>query len=182
MIRAISLFWLLVAGAALIPGVATGTTEVPARTTMTIYAIPLTVQFMDHADDRLRGMSTNPFNISKSLVIVSGGVEKKNGPFPGDDVLYTFRLYSTSTKKKQLGTAIFTCYYDFSKHAICNSYFELDGGLIVASGSVSFQAAQFTLSITGGTKSYLGALGQVTSRPAPNDAQRFDLRVEGLGG
>ena len=29
---------------------------------LTVYAVPATVQFMNHADDRLRGMSANPFS------------------------------------------------------------------------------------------------------------------------
>ena len=33
-----------------------------ATRTFTVYAVPATVQFMNHADDRLRGMSSNPFN------------------------------------------------------------------------------------------------------------------------
>jgi hypothetical protein len=172
----------VVVAAVLLVAAGGGEARAASQAKLTIFAVPATVQFMNHADDRLRGMSTNPFNVAKSLVIVSGGVEKNNGPFPGDDVLYNFRLYSSPTQKKALGSAIFTCYYDFSKHAICNSYFELDRGLIVASGSVAFGSNNFILSITGGTDSYLGALGQVTSRPAAKNSQRFDLQVEGLRG
>jgi hypothetical protein len=173
--------WRVAVVAVALLGVAgAGTARAASQARLTIFAVPTSVQFMNHADDRLRGMSTNPFDVATSLVIVSGGVEKKGGPFPGDDVLYSFRLYSSPKQQKRLGSAIFTCYYNFSKQAICNSYFELDGGLIVASGSVAFNSTRFTLSITGGTQSYLGALGQVTSRPSAENAERFDLQVEGL--
>ena len=56
----------------------------------TLYAVATTAQFMNHADDRLRGMSTNPFNVTaKGIVIVAKGKEKGNGPFPGDNILYS---------------------------------------------------------------------------------------------
>jgi hypothetical protein len=179
-VRGLAWWCLAVVAAALLVAGGAGAARAASRARLTIFAVPASVQFMNHADDRLRGMSTNPFNVATSLVIVSGGVEKKGGPFPGDDVLYSFRLYSSPRQQKRLGSAIFTCYYNFSKQAICNSYFELDGGLIVASGSAAFNSTRFTLSITGGTQTYLGALGQVTSRLAPNNTQRFDLQVEGL--
>ena len=94
---------------------------------LTVYAVPSTAQFMNHADDRLRGMSTNPFNVkTQALVIVTKGAEKGNGPFPGDDILYTFKLYGDSKLSKQIGSAIFTCYYNFVKRATCDSYFDLN--------------------------------------------------------
>jgi len=147
---------------------------------LTVYAVPATVQFMNHADDRLRGMSTNPFNLKAEAVIIdAGGKEKGNGPFPGDDVLYAFKLYSDAKRSKPVGTAMFTCYYEFKKRATCDSYFDLANGLVLASGQVPFGATHFTLAVTGGTKAYFGALGQVDSVPAAGNAQRFDLRVTG---
>jgi hypothetical protein len=151
-----------------------------AKKNLTVYAIPTTVQFMNHADDRLRGMSTNPFNQAKAIVITAGSNEKADGPFPGDDILYSFRLYTSPAQKQQVGAAVFTCYDDFLKHAICNAYFDLDAGVVLASGSVAFNNPHFTLGVTGGTRTYLGALGQVNSVPARKNAQRFDLALIGL--
>jgi hypothetical protein len=37
---------------------------------LTIYAAPSTVQFMNHADERLRGMAISPFNLKAEAVIV----------------------------------------------------------------------------------------------------------------
>ena len=100
-----------------------------------MYAVATTAQFMNHADDRLRGMSTNPFNVNtRALVIITKGQEKGNGPFPGDDILYSFKLYSDPKLPNANGSAMFTCYYNFVKRATCDSYFELDGGLVLASG------------------------------------------------
>lgn len=151
-----------------------------AQTSLTVYAVPTTVQFMNHADDRLRGMSTNPFNQAKSVVIVSGSDEKKGGPFPGDDILYSFDLYTSPGQQKKAGSAVFTCYDNFGKQAICNGYFDLDDGVLLASGQVNFNNPRFTLGVTGGTQTYLGALGQVNSAPARKNAQRFDLKLIGL--
>jgi hypothetical protein len=148
---------------------------------LTVFAVPATVQFMNHADDRLRGMSTNPFNLKAEAVIIdANGKEKGNGPFPGDDILYAFKLYADAARKKPLGTAMFTCYYGFEKRATCESYFDLAKGLLLASGQVPFGAGRFTLGVTGGTRGYFGALGQLDARPAAGNAQRFDLRVTGL--
>jgi hypothetical protein len=151
-----------------------------ASHTLTVYAVPTTVQFMNHADDRLRGMSTNPFNLKAEAVILNAnGKEKGNGPFPGDDILYAFKLFANANRTTPMGTAIFTCYYGFKKRATCDSYFDFAKGLLLASGQVPFRAKHFTLGVTGGTHAYLGALGQVDSVPAAGNAQRFDLQVSG---
>jgi hypothetical protein len=145
---------------------------------VTVYAVPATVQFMNHADDRLRGMSANPFDLKAQAIIFNdNGNEKKGGPFPGDDILYAFKLFADAKRTQPSGTAIFTCYYGFGKRATCDSYFDLAKGLLLASGQVRFGETHFTLGVTGGTHAYLGALGQLSSAPAARNAQRFDLRV-----
>ena len=68
---------------AFVPGAA-GTAD--GNRKFTIYAVATGAQFMNHADDRIRGMSANPFTPNQqALVILANGTEKKNGPFPGDD-------------------------------------------------------------------------------------------------
>jgi hypothetical protein len=149
---------------------------------LTVFAVPATVQFMNHADDRLRGMSTNPFKLKQEAVILGkGGKEKGNGPFPGDDILYGFKLFADAQRTKPIGAALFTCYYEFVKRATCDSYFDLSKGLLLASGQVPFGGNHFSLGITGGTHAYFGALGQANSKPSTGNAQRFDLDVTGLG-
>jgi hypothetical protein len=148
---------------------------------LTVYAVPTTVQFMNHADDRLRGMSTNPFKLESDAVIIGAkGKEKGYGPFPGDDILYGFKLFSDAKRTKPIGTAMFTCYFQFQKRATCDSYFDLASGLLLASGQVPFGVNHFALGVTGGTRAYFGALGQVDSVPAAGNAQRFVLRMTGL--
>jgi hypothetical protein len=147
---------------------------------LTIYAVVSSAQFMNHADDRIRGMSQNPFTPNEqALVIVDKGTEKGNGPFPGDDVLYRFKLYTSPSFGKSTTSALFTCYYDFFKRATCDAYFELGGGIVVASGQVAFGSSRFTLSVSGGTSRYLGARGEVVAAPAAKDAQRLDFALVG---
>jgi len=166
-------------GTLLLAGVVLGSAHAArAKPHMTVYAVATTAQFMNHADDRLRGMSTNPFNVNtRALVITAKGQEKGNGPFPGDDILYSFKLYSDPKLEKRTGSAMFTCYYTFVKRATCDSYFELDGGLVLASGRVVFNGTRFTLGVSGGTGKYLGTLGEVRASPAARNAERLELRL-----
>jgi hypothetical protein len=158
--------------------VAAASRSTRATQKLTVYAVPATVQFMNHADDRLRGMSSNPFNLKAQAVIFNDkGKEKLDGPFPGDDILYAFKLFADAERTQPTGTAIFTCYYGFGKRATCDSYFDLAKGLLLASGQVPFGKTRFTLGVTGGTHAYLGALGQLNAVPAAKNAQRFDLQV-----
>jgi hypothetical protein len=170
------LFAAVVLLATALPATASGSARATQK--LTVYAVPTTVQFMNHADDRLRGMSTNPFKLKAEAVIINAnGKEKGNGPFPGDDILYAFKLFADAKRTQPTGTAIFTCYYGFGKRATCDSYFDLAKGLLLASGQVRFGQSHFTLGVTGGTHAYLGALGQLNSVPAAQNAQRFDLQV-----
>jgi hypothetical protein len=170
------LFAAVVLLATALPATASGSARATQK--LTVYAVPTTVQFMNHADDRLRGMSTNPFKLKAEAVIINAnGKEKGNGPFPGDDILYAFKLFADAKRTQPTGTAIFTCYYGFGKRATCDSYFDLAKGLLLASGQVRFGQSHFTLGVTGGTHAYLGALGQLNSVPAAKNAQRFDLQV-----
>jgi hypothetical protein len=180
--RATSLRLLIAAVGLLVTGLPVASASGAARATqkLTVYAVPSTVQFMNHADDRLRGMSANPFSLKAQAVIFNAnGKEKGNGPFPGDDILYGFKLFADVNRTQPTGTAIFTCYYGYGKQATCDSYFDLDKGLLLASGQVQFGKTHFTLGVTGGTHTYLGALGQLTAVPAARNAQRFDLQVTG---
>ena len=166
-------------GAVLFAGLILGSAQAaPTAQKLIVYAVPTTAQFMNHADDRLRGMSTNPFNVNaQAFVIVAKGNEKKYGPFPGDDILYSFKLYADPKLNKRAGSAMFTCYHHFAKRATCESYFDLDSGLVLASGQVVFNGKRFTLGVTGGTGRYLGALGEVRASPAAKNAERLELRL-----
>jgi hypothetical protein len=147
---------------------------------LVVYAVPTTAQFMNHADDRLRGMSTNPFNIrTQVLIITTKGKEKGHGPFPGDDILYSFKLFADPKLGKRAGRAIFTCYFDFVKRATCDAYFELAGGVLLSTGQVVFNGSRFTMAVTGGTGRYLGATGEMKAAPAAKNAERLEVGLLG---
>ena len=171
-----------VAAAACLAGGVSGTAAAAnASKRLVVYAVAVRAQFMNHADDRIRGMSANPFTPEQqALVIVTNGTEKKNGPFPGDDVLYTFDLHRDATLATSAGHALFTCYFTFVKRATCEAYFELKDGVLLASGVIAFGSSRFTLSVIGGTRAYLGAKGQVVAAPLAGkgkQAQRLDFRL-----
>jgi len=172
-----------VAAGAIVCGLSRPAGATTAGGHLVVYAVPVRAQFMNHSDDRIRGMSANPFTPSEqALVLVTNGTEKKNGPFPGDDVLYTFDLYSAPTLAKKTGSALFTCYYTFAKRATCEAYFDVKGGVLLASGEIEFGSSHFTLSVLGGTSAYFGAHGQTAAVPLAgkeNKAQRFDFQLLG---
>jgi hypothetical protein len=164
---------LLVAAAAFAGGAAPA---VNGQQKFTVYAVATTAQFMNHADDRLRGMIANPFNVKGAAVIIAAqGQEKGYGPFPGDDILYSFKLYADQKATQSIGGALFTCYYDFVKHAICDTYYELKGGTLLASGPIRFGKARFKLAVSGGTDKFLGAGGEVVAVASGKTSQRLNF-------
>jgi hypothetical protein len=170
--------------AALDSSVASAQGSAPRRDAFVVYAAPTTVQFMNHADDRIRGMSANPFTPSqKSLVLVANGSEKEAGPFPGDDVLYTFKLYHDSDFRKKAGIALFTCYYAFAKQATCEGYFEFGSSELVADGQITFGKSKFAFTVAGGTGADFGVRGQVLASGLRGqaDAERFEFSLKPTG-
>jgi hypothetical protein len=120
-------------------------------------------QFVNNADDRQRGFGDNPFGNFKAAAATTR--EHNNGPFPGDQALFQFRLYSGADLKRILGTAIFTCTYNFDRQGFCDASWILKGGTLIGTGPVDFGAKSFQLVITGGTGKYRGVSGNVVSTP-----------------
>jgi hypothetical protein len=149
-----------------------------AAHTLTIYARATQAQFEDHSDDRTRGFAQNPFNAdTKSLAPLTKEKEKGSGPFPGDNALYKFKLYSDAALRKNIGSAVYSCTFNFGHQAICEADFELRSGALLASGPVDFYASTFMLAVNGGTGHYLGARGQVASAPTVKDAHRLTFKL-----
>src|SRR5262245_43692159 len=165
---------LMLAGFALL---AVGTAgAATSRQAPTFYAKAKQVQFVDHSDDRSRGVEQNPFGAdTKSLLPLTKQMEKGKGPYPGDNALYTFKLYRDARLTKLAGTAVYSCTFNFQHHALCEASFELSNGSMFASGPADFDDADFTLAVVSGTAKYLGARGQVTSAPAAKDAHRLQF-------
>jgi hypothetical protein len=137
-----------------------------AGRSLAIYAVATRAQFTDHSDDRKRGELNNPFNADTKL-------PKKVVTRAGDEALFSFKLYSDAAHKHQIGSASYSCTYNSAHKALCEADFELKNGAMFASGPADFDTTTFTLAVSGGSGSYVGARGQVSSAPAAKDAHRL---------
>jgi hypothetical protein len=130
-----------------------------------LYSITTEEQFLNHADDRQRGFGDNPFGNFKAPTPTTK--ERNAGPFPGDQALFTFKLYSAANRKKPVGLALFSCTYSFNQQGFCDAAWQLKDGTVIGSGPVDFNAKNFSLVITGGTSKYRGVTGNVVSKASP---------------
>ena len=140
----------------------------------TIYSLATKEQFVDNGDDESRGYAANPFHIRNKALAASED-EDKNGPYPGDEAVFTFKVYSDAALKKPLGSATFTCLYAFDRDAYCDAAYQLEGGTLIGGGAFTFDADNFTLAITGGTGRYANATGDVAATESKGQSQRLAL-------
>jgi hypothetical protein len=162
--------------AALIVAAALGGSAGAAATarSITVYALATAMQFEDHSDDRQRGLANNPFNVdTKSVPPVFKKGTGKGGGQVGDKALYVFKLYSDPKLKKRIGSATYACTFNFGNRALCQADFEFGGGSMLATGPANFSSTSLTLAVSGGTGSYLGVRGQVSSAPHATNASRL---------
>ncbi len=152
----------------LVPAVAAQGAKGPQR--ITVYSAPNSQTFVGNIDDESRGGVNNPYGTHSRPQSVS---ERNNGPFPGDEALYSFDVYSGKSLASKVGTAVYTCQYYFDKNAFCDATFQLAGGTLVAAGTLNFTAPTFALAITGGYGRYAGAAGDVEASPQGKLAQRL---------
>ena len=90
-----------------------------ARQQLTIYGKATQVQSIDHSDDRARGVDHNPFNADTKLIVPRmKHKEKGKGTLPGDNALYSFKLYRDSSLQKSVGSAVYSCTFNFAHHAL----------------------------------------------------------------
>jgi hypothetical protein len=136
----------------------------------TLYSIATSEQYVNNADDRLRGKGNNPFG---NFHDNSPTTKQAKGPFPGDEAIFTFKVYSDANRRDAVGTATFTCQYNFNDNVFCDAVYRLPAGTLYGAGGFSFAAASFSLAITGGTSRYAGLAGSLVSSPAPAHAQRL---------
>jgi hypothetical protein len=136
-----------------------------------IYSVAKQEQYVNNADDRTRGQGHNPFGNYKDTAPV---IKPPTGPFPGDEAIFAFALFSDAGLRKKAGSAVFMCYYNFGKNAYCDASFHLsNGATLMASGAFNFNAPKFTLAITGGYGPNAARSGVVEERPAANHSQRL---------
>jgi type II secretory pathway pseudopilin PulG len=167
---------LLVAGALCAAGLpSAAAASSAAHRKLVIFSAAEQEQFINHQDDRIRGGSQNPFG---NFNDVTASTKTGAGPFPGDQAIFSFNLFADPQLKRRVGTASFTCQYNFAKNAFCDAFFQLHGGTtLIANGSFNFESSRFTLAVTGGAGAYPAASGVLTETPAANHAQRvvFEL-------
>ena len=146
------------------------------RQKLTVYSVATGLQYINTADDRARGQVNNPLDSTANKLAPksSGG----KGPFAGDIAVYALRLYSDSALKRAAGTAVYTCYFNYDRHALCQAYYKLrTGGTLVAAGPVDFKISTFTIVVSGGTNGYLGARGEASAVAAAGNAQKIDFEL-----
>src|SRR5581483_11942372 len=131
------------------------------------YAKPTRAQFINHADDRTRGLKVNPFNADVLPPPPKANTGKKGGR-AGDNAFFAFKLYTDPNLTRLVGSATYSCTFNFAHEAICEADFELTHGSMIAMGPAQL-GSTFTdvvLPVTGGTGRYEGAHGQMTSTPS----------------
>jgi len=166
---------LLVVGAALAVFASASAAAPKTGVRLRLYSLTTEEQFLNHADDRQRGFGNNPFGNFHAPTATTR--EQNNGPFPGDNALFTFNLYTSQSRKHLVGTAAFTCTYNFDKNGYCDATYQLGGGLLVGAGAIDFNAKNYTLIITGGTGKYRAATGTVESVQAAYSLTRLTITL-----
>lgn len=160
--------------------------------TIDVYAFPDSQQYLDHNDDEARGTQNNPFgprlypqclSLPHPQKVACDAAatradsakidEHNNGPFAGDQSVFSFEVYASPARSKQTGTAALTCQYYFDKNGFCTESIQLKDGTIYAAGTFNFEATQFTLPVTGGTGTYAGLTGQVQESPGGNHTEHL---------
>jgi hypothetical protein len=143
--------------------------------TLTLYATAEQEQYVNNSDSLQRGEGNNPFGNYKDLEPLAN--KNANGPFPGDEALFSFNLYTGPSLQKRAGTALFTCQYNFNKNAFCDASFQLaSGGTLIASGAFNFTASKFSLAVTGGYGTYANTRGALLDVPSVNHSQKLSFQ------
>ncbi len=146
---------------------------------VTVYSVATGLQYINTADDRARGKANHPLDSSASKLWPKSSGSRR-GPFAGDVAVYAMKLYSNPTLKRPAGSGVYTCYFNYDRHALCRAYYKLAaGGTLVASGPVDFKSSGFTIVVTGGTAKYLGVRGEAKVVAAARHAQRIDFKLIG---
>jgi hypothetical protein len=162
----------MVAGAFAVPAA-------PAKTprSLVFYGKPARAQFVNHADDRDRGNKTNPFGGGDLPTPPSANTGKK-GARAGDNALFSVTLYADRKLTRPVGTALYSCTFNFSQNAICDAHFELARGTMIAMGPARLDGSPIVLPVIGGTGRYAGAHGQVTSTSVAGKKNTQVIRFE----
>ncbi len=139
-------------------------------TKIDVYSAPAQETFVANADDEARGAVNNPFGTHNGSPASS---EKTNGPFAGDEALFSFDVYTSPGLQSKAGSAVYTCWYYFNKNAFCDASFQLKGGTLIAAGTLNFEGKKFALAITGGYGKFSRMTGDVEASASGKNAQHL---------
>ncbi len=158
-------------------GTASGGTAVTPSRSFVVYGKPKHSQSVNHADDRERGDKLNSFN-ADGLPTPPSANSGEKGTRAGDNALVTIVLYADRNLTRAVGTATYSCTYNFDQEATCDGQFQIGTGTIIALGPARLDGSQIVLAVTGGTGRYAGAHGQVTSATAAGTKNTQIFRFE----
>jgi hypothetical protein len=145
--------------------------------TFRIWSIATHEQFLNHSDDRVRGLGNNPFGSFKDSTGPTGKETTGNGPFAGDRSVFTFAIFRSADLSSRIGSATFSCEYVFDKNAFCMAAYVLPEGMLLGDGYFNFNAKTFGVSVTGGTGKYSGVSGYLQADPAVHHQQRLTITI-----
>ncbi len=174
-LRVVAVMMALAAAVVLTAGAAfSSAAGAPKQHDRVIYTVASDVQFLNNADDLVRGTTNNPFSPATNKLRPSSSLVKQGQTLPGDVALFSFDLYQNAALTKSAGSATYTCYFNYGEHALCQAYFAFNGSgdTLVAAGPVNFKEKGFDMVVTGGTNNYFAARGELTAVPALKKAQR----------
>jgi hypothetical protein len=149
-----------------------------APKSLTIYSVATHEQFLNHSDDRTRGLGNNPFGNFKDTTGPSGKETSGNGPFAGDRSIFTFALFGSHSTANRIGSALFVCEYEFNQNAFCSASYTLPKGSLIGTGYFNFNAETFDIAVTGGTGKYAGARGLLHADKTVKKLQRLTVKFE----
>jgi hypothetical protein len=97
----------------------------------------------------VRSLTGGPFGVDAALVRAAAARPVSGGPLPGDQALYSLRLFTTAGLARTAGSAVLTCRYGVDRLAYCNGVVDLDDGMrVTASGTLSRGADHVALVVS----------------------------------
>jgi hypothetical protein len=113
----------------------------------------------------VRSLSGGPFHVDAALVRASAATRHTTGgPLPGDQALYSFRLFTTAGLGTAAGSAVLTCRYGLDRSAYCDGVVDLDDGMrLTTSGTLNPAAGRVALVVSGGYCRNAVRCGRLTS-------------------
>ncbi|HST19258.1 MAG TPA: hypothetical protein VLK36_16580 [Gaiellaceae bacterium] len=154
-----------------------GAAATPSRS-FVVYGKPKQAQSVNHADDRARGDKLLKSFNADGLPTPPSANSGKKGERAGDSALIIFVLYADRSLTRVVGSATYSCTFNFDQEAVCDGQFQIGAGTIIALGPAKFDGGENVLAVTGGTGQYAGAHGQVTSTRATGSKNTQVFRFE----